>query len=201
MLSRRHALCLLAALSSGVAARARAATAAEAATAFIQSTAEKLIAVVNGAGTIDERRKALTPIIDNAVDVNGVARFCLGRFWRQATPAQQQQYLALFHGVLVTNIAVKLGDYRGVKVTIGRAQDRDDGVLVSTVIDRPNNPPSTVQWLIANVATEPKVVDVIAEGTSLRITQREDYASFLSHNGNSVAALLGAMRKQLEQTG
>lgn len=201
MLSRRHALCLLAALSPGVAARARAATAAEAATAFIHSTAEKLIAVVNGAGTIDERRKALTPIIDNAVDVNGVARFCLGRFWRQATPAQQQQYLALFHGVLVTNIAVKLGDYRGVKVTIGRAQDRDDGVLVSTVIDRPNNPPSTVQWLIANVATEPKVVDVIAEGTSLRITQREDYASFLSHNGNSVAALLGAMRKQLEQTG
>ena len=100
---------------------------------------------------------------------------------------------------LVGNIAVKLGDYRGVKFTLGRAQDRDDGELVSTVIERPNNPPATVQWLIANAATDPKIVDVVAEGTSLRVTQREDYASFLTHNNNSIAALIDAMRKQVSE--
>ena len=103
--------------------------------------------------------------------------------------------------MLVGNIAVKLGDYRGVKFTLGRAQDRDDGELVSTVIERPNNPPATVQWLIANAATDPKIVDVVAEGTSLRVTQREDYASFLTHNNNSIAALIDAMRKQVSENG
>lgn len=69
------------------------------------------------------------------------------------------------------------------------------------MIERPNNPPTTVQWLVENATTNPKIIDVIAEGTSLRVTQREDYASFLTHNGNSITALLDAMRKQVEQAG
>ena len=164
MLNRRNALGLLSALSVGLTVRAQAASAAEAASSFVKATGDKLVAVVNGAGSLDARRKELMPIIDRTVDVQGVARFCLGRFWRSATAEQQQQYTRLFHGVLVGNIAVKLGDYRGVKFTLGRAQDRDDGELVSTVIERPNNPPATVQWLIANAATDPKIVDVVAEG-------------------------------------
>ena len=53
----------------------------------------------------------LAGIIDADVDVDGVARFCLGRFWRTATPAQQQQYLKLFRDMLVANISAKLGEY------------------------------------------------------------------------------------------
>lgn len=199
MLNRRNALALLSALSVGLTLRAQAASAAEAAGRFVKTTGDKLVAVVNGAGSLDERRKELMPIIDSTVDVQGVARFCLGRFWRSATPEQQQQYTQLFHGVLVGNIAVKLGDYRGVKFTLGRTQDRDEGELVSTIIERPNNPPTTVQWLIANAASDPKIIDVVAEGTSLRVTQREDYASFLTHNNNSIAALIDAMRKQVTE--
>jgi phospholipid transport system substrate-binding protein len=37
---------------------------------------------------------------------------------------------------------------------------------------------------------------VIAEGTSLRLTQRSDYAAFLSRNGNSVQALIDALKQQ-----
>jgi phospholipid transport system substrate-binding protein len=199
MLNRRNALGLFSALSVGLTIRAHAASAAVAAGSFVKTTGDRLVAIVNGAGSLDERRKELTPVIDGAVDVQGVARFCLGRFWRAATPEQQQQYTQLFHGVLVGNIAVKLGDYRGVKFTLGRTQNRDDGEMVSTVIERPNNPPTTVQWLIANAASDPKIIDVIAEGTSLRVTQREDYASFLTHNNNSIAALIDAMRKQVSE--
>jgi phospholipid transport system substrate-binding protein len=199
MLNRRNTLGLLSALSVGLTVRAQAASAGDAAVSFVKTTGDKLVAIVNGAGSLDDRRKELTPVIDSAVDVQGVARFCLGRFWRSANPDQQQQYTQLFHGVLVGNIAVKLGDYRGVKFTVGRAQDRDEGELVSTVIERPNNPPNTVQWLIANAASDPKIVDVVAEGTSLRVTQREDYASFLTHNNNNVAALIDAMRKQVSE--
>ena len=41
-----------------------------------------------------------------------------------------------------------------------------------------------------------EIVDVIAEGTSLRLTQRSDYSSYLSHNGNSIDSLLSAMKRQ-----
>jgi phospholipid transport system substrate-binding protein len=207
MLNRRTLIFLLTALPgvlalpAWIARPARASPAADQASAFIKATGVKLVAAINAAGSVEDRRKVVGSILDTGVDVNGVARFCLGRFWRTATPAEQQQYLSLFRDVLVANIAIKLGEYRGVRFTVGATQDRDAGEVVSTIVDRPNNPPTNIQWLVANAASDPKIVDVIAEGTSLRITQRDDYAAFLSQHGNKLDALFGAMRQQLSQGG
>ena len=73
--------------------------------------------------------------------------------------------------------------------------------MVSTTVIRPNNPPTAVDWIIANPANTPKIVDVVAEGTSLRLTQRQDYASYLSRNNNDIDALINAMRQQVAQAG
>ncbi len=174
-------------------------TAGERATAFVKSTGDRILGAMRGAGSVDERRKILGPIIDSAIDVDGIARFCLGRFWKNATTDQQKRYTELFHKVLIGNITARLGEYQEVKLTIGRSQPRDDNDIVSTVIERPNNPPATVDWVVANAATAPKVIDVIAENTSLRQTQRNDYAAYLTRNNNDVDALITAMRAQLEQ--
>lgn len=169
------------------------------ATAFVRTTGDRILSAMQGAGSVEERRKVVGPIIDQAIDVDGLAKFCLGRYWRTATPDQQQRYTKLFHEVLIGNITSKLGEYQQVKLTVGRSQQRDDTEIVSSTIERANNPPTTVQWVVANTATNPKVIDVIAEDTSLRITQRSDYASFLSHNNNDVDKLIVAMKEQLAQ--
>lgn len=169
--------------------------------AFVKSIGERLVAVVNGPESDREKRARLTTIIDGAVDVDGVARFCLGRFWRDASAEQRQRYTELFHQVLVNNITAKLGEYRGVRFTMGRAQQRDDNTVVSTVVERPNNPPTNVDWIISNPNSSPKIIDVVAEGTSLRLTQRQDYASYLSRNNNNIDALINAMRQQVAQAG
>jgi phospholipid transport system substrate-binding protein len=207
MLNRRKSISLIAtlpavfALPAALARPAWASPTGDSASAFIKTMGEKLVAAIDTSASFEQRRQMLAGIIDADVDVNGVARFCLGRFWRVATPAQQQQYLKLFHEMMVVNIASKLGEYKGVTFTLGITQDRDAGALVSTVVKRPNNPPANVQWLVANAAADPKIIDVIAEGTSLRITQRDDYASFLSQHGENVDALLAGIRKQLSQNG
>jgi len=171
------------------------------ASAFVKSIGDKLVGVVNGPGTEREKRERLTQIIDSGVDVDGVARFCLGRYWRNASPEQQKRYTELFHQVLVNNITSKLGEYQGVRFTMGRAQHRDDNDVVSTVVERPNNPPTNVDWIISNASGSPKIIDVVAEGTSLRLTQRSDYASYLSRNNNNIDALLNAMQQQVAQAG
>jgi phospholipid transport system substrate-binding protein len=170
------------------------------ASAFIKSTGDKLVAVVNGPGTPASKRAAMTQILNADVDVDGIAKFCLGRFWRQATPEQQKRYVALFHEVLVTNITAKLGEYQGVGFTIGRTRMQDEEAVVSTTVTRPNNPPTAVDWVLANPSADPKIIDVVAEGTSLRLTQRQDYASYLTHNNNNVDALIAAMKNQVSQS-
>jgi phospholipid transport system substrate-binding protein len=205
MSNRRQFLSLIAGLTiaAGLASGARVphaqAQAASRASAFVKATGDKLVAVVNGPGSTQEKRRQLTQIIDSAVDVDGVARFCLGRFWRQASAQQQKSFVELFHQVLVTNITAKLGEYKGVTFTVGRSRQQDEDEIVSTVVERPNNPPTNVDWVIGDPASSPKIIDVVAEGTSLRLTQRQDYASYLAHNNYDINALINAMHQQIEQ--
>ena len=173
----------------------------EQATAFIEQTAKELVDVVNGPGTLAEKRAKLQVIVDRAVDVNEVARFCLGRFWRAASPQQQKEYLELFHRVLMINITGKVGEYQGVSFVMGRALPREGTMAVSTTVNRPGNAPSKVDWLVSTQSGSLRIVDVIAEGTSLRLTQRSDYTSYLGRNNNSVQALIDALKQQASQPG
>jgi phospholipid transport system substrate-binding protein len=199
MITRRN--CLTLAALSALAPLAARAQGTDKAAAFVKATGDKLVAVVNGPGSAASKRAQMTQIINSAVDVDGVGKFCLGRYWRQASPEQQKQYLSLFHEVLVTNITSKLGEYQGVTFTMGRSRQQDEETVVSTTVVRPNNAPTAVDWIIANPTSDPKIIDVVAEGTSLRLTQRSDYASYLTHNNGSIDALIAAMKSQISQSG
>jgi phospholipid transport system substrate-binding protein len=203
MFTRRKLLtCSLALATCAVAfahGPSAAAQSTDAASSFVEQTAKELTGIVNGGAPTAQKRAALQAIIDRDVDVADVARFCLGRFWRTATPAQQKEYVDLFHRVLVQNITGKVGEYQGVTIAMGRSAPREGDVSVSTTVNRPGNQPTRVDWLVSMASGSPKIIDVIAEGTSLRLTQRSDYASYLSHNNNDVNALIAAMRQQASQ--
>jgi len=199
MPNRRNLLILAAAsLTSPIARRASAQAPAGRAEAFIKDFGDNLVAVVNGPGTPQAKRPKLAAIVEKAVDLDGVALFCLGRYWRSATSEQQRRYTALFHQVLVTNIMAKLGEYQGVHFTMGRVQTRMDDAVVSTVVERPNNPPAKVDWVVSP-GTDSRITDVVADGTSFRLTQRQDYQSYLSRNNNSIDALISAMQHEVSQ--
>jgi phospholipid transport system substrate-binding protein len=196
MLFRRTVLSMAAACLTLLAAPTVRAQTPEQASAFVRSLGNQLVAIVNGPGSTEQKSAALTRVIDSDVDVVGVARFCLGRFWRVATPQQQREYETLFRRVLIDSITSKIGDYQGVRFTIGRTTPRPEGMVVATTIAGPNKPPAEVDWVVRDVGGSPKIVDVVAEGTSLRLTQRDDYASFIVQHNGSVQALIDAMHRQ-----
>ena len=99
-------------------------SASDQALAFIDKTSQELSGAVNGNGSTKDKATALQAIIDRSVDVSSVGRFCLGRFWRLATPAEQAEYIELFHRVLVQNITGKVGDYQGVSIAAVRTAQR-----------------------------------------------------------------------------
>jgi phospholipid transport system substrate-binding protein len=196
MLFRRTALYLTAACLTALAVPSARAQTPEQAAAFVQALGNQLVGIVNGPGSAEQKSAALTRVIDSDVDVAGVGRFCLGRFWRMATPQQQREYETLFRKVLINSITSKIGDYQGVRFTIGRTTSRPEGQVVATTIAGPKRPPAEVDWVVKDVNGSPKIVDVVAEGTSLRLTQRDDYASYIVQHNDSVQALIDAMQRQ-----
>jgi phospholipid transport system substrate-binding protein len=171
------------------------------ATAFVDKAGQDLVNAINDPRLNQaQRRDRVANILRSAIDIEGTGRFILGRYVRQATPAELQDYLKLFDEIIIRNLSARFGEYRGVKFSLGRSQQRtEEDALVSTLVERPNSPAFTLDWRVAEINGQPKVVDVIAEGTSLRLTTRSEYAAVIQRNSGRVASLLEAMRGQIAQ--
>lgn len=180
----------------GLTSRARADDVSDART-LIESTCTQLLGVINSSQGDAQKQAAMQQLVRGAVDVDGVARFVLGRFWRVATPAQQQDYMQTFRQLLVYAVTGQAASFQGAKFTMGQAAMRDAGIVVDTDVTVPGKPEAQVQWVVATVGGKPKIIDILAEGTSLRLTERNDYAGVISQHGGQVQPLLDAMHHQL----
>ncbi len=168
------------------------------AVAFIRDAGTRLGRLSVGATSPAERHARLVAFLDEVVDIDGVARFCLGRFWRLATPPQQTAYLAAFREVLIRNVGSRVDGYTegSATIAIGQPTGQGDAIQVPTQVERAGSPPLRVTWVVRMEDGHPRIVDLIAEGVSLRVTQRSDYASFIEHNHNDVGALIAALQRQ-----
>ncbi len=188
-------------LPDGPGGRAAWAQASDEAITFVKSTSDQLVAIVNGSEALQEKRRRLRQVLDATVDVDDIARFCLGRFWRLATPEQQKQYLMLFRELLVIEIAGHLGDYEGVRVAMGPARAAADTEIVITMVERPQNPVNQVDWVVSIASGSPRIVDLLAGGTSLRLTQSADFTSYLSRHQYNIHELIDGMQQQIARSG
>jgi phospholipid transport system substrate-binding protein len=202
MLTRRTALTLIGTASLVPWPIRRAlAQPAEQAIAFIKNTTDRLVAIVNAPGSPQQKRRQLRQVLDTVVNHDDIARFCLGRFWSIATPDQQKEYMALFYDMLAVQIAGHLGDYEGVRITIGQARTFEDTEIVITTVYRPNAPVMRVDWVVSTSTGAPQIVDLIADGTSMRVTQASDFIAYLSHHQYNVQDLIAAMRQRSADSG
>jgi phospholipid transport system substrate-binding protein len=178
------------------AARAQMVT-ADAAKTFITTSGQQLVAIVNGGASESQKADQLRQLVDQIVAVDQVGDYVLGRYINVATPAQHAQYLTLFHQLLSYNITYQIKAYQGVTFTVNGAAPMGNDMVVDTTIARPGQAPADVGWAVDEVNGSPKIVDVIVAGTSLRITERNDYASVVTNNGGQISALLTAMQNQI----
>jgi phospholipid transport system substrate-binding protein len=171
----------------------------EQATAFVQSTSGQLVEIVNGVGSGQEKRRRLEEVLEATVEIDRIARFCLGRFWSTATDDQQAEYTTLFHHLLVDKISHHLAEYQGARLTMGSARTSAETEIVITLLDRPNIPTTRVDWVVGTSTGSPKIIDLLTEGTSMRLTQASDFSAYLSRHQGSVHALIEGMRQVVAQ--
>lgn len=173
------------------------AAAAAPAARFVDSLGQKVIAILR-----DERldRQArldrLTRIIDEATDLSLVARLVLGRYWREASELQRKEYVALFRALVLKTMAERLDSYGGETYEIVGTQAVDDrDTIVSTRIARPGGTPIAVDWRIREQSSRLVLIDIVAEGVSMVVTQRSEVSEIAGRAG--LDGLLEEMRRRL----
>ena len=168
---------------------------------FVRQAGAELAGVVAGVASPADKEARLKPYLERVVDEDGVARFCLGHYWQNATPEQRTEYLRLFRLQLLHGVVDRLGSYQAgaTKITIDPPVERADGVYVPTVVESAGNKPVNITWLVEVNGSSMQIADVMAEGMSLRVTERNDFGSFLSHHGGNIETLLAVLRKRFEE--
>lgn len=84
---------------------------------------------------------------------------------------------------------------------MGLARAAEDTEIVITTIERPNNPTYQVDWVVSTSTGSPKIVDLLAGGTSLRLTQSSDFAAYLARHQYNIHELIEGMRQLIAQSG
>jgi len=165
--------------------------------AFIKQAGDKLVAVLSGPYGEQEKRRQLRLLISTNVDIHGIARFAMGSSWRSATASQREDFVRLFPTVLIECLTEAIGTYPGVSFTVGRAVENEDCIEVWTGIFIPDAAPRSVGWVVCTTADGPRIVDVVALGMSLRITQRDYIATLVAQHGSSIEAMISALRHDI----
>jgi phospholipid transport system substrate-binding protein len=191
-------------LGAGLAGRAaavetRAATSPEGAARFIGDIGNRAIAVIASEAVGSAEREAkVRALLAEGLDLDTIGRFVLGRSWQSASPAQRSEYMSLFRDYVLTTYTRRLGAYSGERFKVTGAEPiAGTDALVLTVIERPNAPPSPVNWRVRAADGKFKVIDVMVEGVSMALTQRQEFAAVLQNKGFD--GLLAALRGQLQQ--
>jgi phospholipid transport system substrate-binding protein len=153
---------------------------------FIQRLGDQAVSILNEAeATPPQKLKQLKTLLDQSTDLDLVARLVLGRYWREGSEAQKQEYVRLFHQLVMQTMAERFSWYTGETFEIADAKPVDDrDTMVSTRILRPTGkPPILVDWRVRRSERGYLLIDIVAEGVSLVVTQRSEAAEYISRNG------------------
>jgi len=170
--------------------------------AFIENLAHQAITTVAQRDLPDsERNDRFRRLFVASFDLPQISQFVLARYWRTATPEQQQEFIKQFQEMQVLNWAQRFKDYKGENLSVNAsAKDGDKGFVVESQLNHPPAQPLPVQWKVHQTEDgQLKVTDIVVEGVSMAITQRSDYNSMLQGNGGKVDALLTALRTKVDQ--
>jgi phospholipid transport system substrate-binding protein len=170
---------------------------AQDARAFVANLGNQAIQVLGPSVTPAQRIARFRQLFHDDFDVPGIGQFVLGRYWRTATPEEQQEFLRLFQEYIVQAYAARLGEYGGEPFRVIGSRPAGDEIVVTSQIDRPNGGRVVVDWYLINRGGAPKITDVYVGGVSMKVTQRDEFASVIQRNGGRVDALLAQLRQRL----
>jgi len=166
------------------------------ATAHVQSTIDEVVALVNEPGNGTEKAPRLRDIMERRAAMPEIARFAAGLAWRSMNDDQQARFVSAFAKYVSSIYANRFQEYSGAPANgklyqMGQVIDAGKkGMLVKTSIARRNEAPVAVDWLVTDKSGRVVIADIVIEGVSMLVTQREEIGAMLESRNGDIEKLI-----------
>jgi phospholipid transport system substrate-binding protein len=167
---------------------------------FIQSLGDDAISIIADKSLSDNaRNNKFRNMLRNSFDLQTIGRFVIGRNWNNATPAQQSEYTKLFEDLVIQTYSSRFALYTGERFLVkdARPEGEKDYIVNADILRKDGSPAASVDWRVRNKGGKLGIIDVVVEGVSMSVTQRQEYSAVLQRNGGDIDALLKVMREKL----
>ena len=163
---------------------------------FIQELGNKAIEMLSD-NKLSKKQKIseFEKLLDLGFEVPLIARYALGKHWRKTPKDQREKYVDAFRSFIVDSYASRLGQFGGEKFyTNNVREDGKRGFIVSSLIETPSGTKVKVDWRLKKINNSFRIYDVIIEGISMVITQRDEFSSIIQRSGGDIEPLINRLK-------
>ena len=148
--------------------------------AFSAQASPEAEALIAGAATQISNAEASENTIKQAVDIDAIANFTLGKYSRRVSDTDKTRFKSAFEKFLVGTFQDQKNKLKNAKVEVRGSVDRNaKDSVVETRVTQEGEDPQTVRWRVIERDGEWRVVDVEVLGLWLAIEQRAQIAAIL----------------------
>ena len=169
---------------------------------FVQSTVNRASQTLSKDISKKEKMLELQELAKDTVDIKGIGFYTLGKYRKEITPDQKNQYSILFENYFLKSFSSRLAEYSNPKINVTSKERKNENyTIVSSILVATNDRPEVkIDWRIyTKNPDKPLIRDLIIEGLSLARTQKEEFGSIIKSNDNSISALFQSLEKFINE--
>lgn len=163
-------------------ATANAAVDAAKAEEFVQKvTKEGIEDIINANVSQTVKDERFEKLFNNALDLNFIGQFVLGRYWRTATAEQKKEFISAYRELNIQTWSQRFDEFKGKNFIFKGTTPSNTAnqVFVNSVVPMDQGEPAKVVWRVKQTGNNFKIVDIIIENVSLAITARNEYTAYI----------------------
>lgn len=154
---------------------------------FVRSVIADVEAIVKAASPGDKRVDQFLTLFRRVAALPDIGRFTMGATWRSMSDAQKAAFHQAFETYAARAYASRVGDYTGQTIEVTGSQDLGKrGIVVRSLLRTPGAADIQIDWLVSDRSGKALLADIIGEGVSLSISQREQFAAMVEARGGDI---------------
>jgi phospholipid transport system substrate-binding protein len=156
-------------------------------TAVVEGFHARLLEVMRNAAALGVRgrEQRLRPAMEAAFNLPAMARIAIGPAWSGLSPAEQQGLVGAFGDWSIANYAKQFNGYAGESFSnLGESPLASGDRLVRTQLNRPDDTPVALSYLLRGGDGAWRIVDVYLAGTISELaSRRAEFTTLLREGG------------------
>lgn len=168
--------------------------------AFVRKVAnEGIEEIINANVSQSVKQQRFEKLFNDALDLDFIGQFVLGRYWKTATPEQRKAFIKVYRELNIKTWSARFDEFKGKSFvfTGSTPSTSKNQIFINTTVAMDQGEPAKVVWRIKQNGSNFKIVDIIIENVSLAITARNEYTAFIKNNGGNIDALIADLQKKV----